>query len=135
MQFIPFKQLMKIFAIGIACLAILLICICVTPAQQVLVDQSYLDSSTKSFKENIANREVVLAQDLEITALEAARKADVASLFAKDELLMAMVRQKNVENDLIRSLQEQNRTLAALKCDESKVTLLFIVKFSKKRCR
>jgi hypothetical protein len=135
MQFIPFKQLMKILAIGIACLAILLLCILVTPAQQVLVDQSYLDSSTKSFKENIANREVIAAQDSEITALEASRKADIASLFAKDEHLMAMIRQKNAEQDMIRSLQEQNRVLAALKCDESKVVLLFVVKFSKKRCR
>jgi hypothetical protein len=58
-----------------------------------------------------------------------------AEATAKDNLIQVQNERYKMQLDLTNSLTEQNKALAAIKCDESKVSFLFIVKISKKRCR
>ena len=107
-----------------------------TNAQTVSVPQEYLDSSDKAFREVKALRDLTEAQKTENAALQKALDAKTAEATAKDNLIQVQNERYKMQLDLTNSLTEQNKALAAIKCDESKVSFLFgIVKIGKKRCR
>jgi hypothetical protein len=103
--------------------------------QTVTVPQEYLTSSVKAFQEVRTLRELVDAQRTENAAWQKALDAKTAEATAKDNLIQVQNERYKMQLDLTNSLTEQNKALAAIKCDESKVSFLFIVKISKKRCR
>jgi hypothetical protein len=135
MKPISLKQLMKAFLIGLTCLLILFFCICITPAQAQQAqcpDQSFVDSCAKSFRENIASRELIKAQADQIVLLEVASEADSRAMAAKDDVIAAALNANNKALDQIGALIIQVEALAKLKCDS---TRLFFGLVRKVRCR
>jgi hypothetical protein len=108
----------------IATLAAILI-LASTLTAQVTVSQEYLQDSARAFIELKALREVDQAQKAEIEA----RKAENA---AKSDLIAALKREIEAKDILTRTLTEQNKDLARLKCD--KTTFLFHL-VTIKRCK
>jgi septal ring factor EnvC (AmiA/AmiB activator) len=100
--------------------------------QTVTVPQEFLTSATRSFQEVRTSRELIAAQKAENAALQKALDAKTAEVAAKDGLIAVLNERDKLRIELINSLTEQNKALAAIKCD---TTSLFWGVVKKKQCR
>lgn len=101
-------------------------------AQTQTVDQAFIDSATKAFREVRADRDLIQVQKDEISLQNSVIEARAGESAAKDALIQALNERDAARTQVINALQLQVKALSALSCD---TTSLFWGIIKKKRCR